>query len=88
MSSRSRTSYGPQNGCSPNPLWENSKGTMNPWEWLYAQLKREFAGDRECFFDFSTCQPRDESASSSKSKCKASGEPLFPFCKVVEAIPQ
>ena len=70
----------------PNPLWENIKGTVNQWERLYAQLEKEFAGEREHFFDFFTHQPRDESAVSSKGERKASGESLFPLCKVVDVI--
>jgi hypothetical protein len=83
-----RDKYGPRKGRPPHPLWENIKGTVNRRERLYAQLKKEFAGERERFFDFFTPQPRDESASSSKGKHKASGESLFPLRKVVEAIPR
>ena len=83
-----RDKYGPQKGRLPNPLWENIKGTVNRREQLYVQLEKEFAGERERFFDFFTRQPRDESAASSKGKRKASGESLFPLRKVVEAIPR
>ena len=46
--------YGPKKGCPSHPLWENIKGTVNQWERLYAQLEKEFAGEREHFFDFFT----------------------------------
>ena len=85
-----RDKYGPRKGHPPHPLWENIKGTVNRRERLYAQLEREFAGDKERFFGFFTRQPSDDSglASSSKGKRKVSGESLFPLCKVVEAIPR
>ena len=81
-----RDKYGPRKGRLPNPLWENIKGTVNRQGRLYVQLETEFAGEREHFFDFFTHQPRDESAVSSKGKRKASGESLFPLCKVVDVI--
>ncbi|KAF8549924.1 hypothetical protein OG21DRAFT_1488168 [Imleria badia] len=84
-----RDKYGPRKGRPPNLLWENIKSTVNWQEQLYAQLEREFAGERERFFNFFTHQPRNELASSSsKGKHKASGESLFPLRKVVEAIPR
>ena len=81
--------YGPKKGHPSHPLWENIKSTVNWQEWLYAQLKNEFAGEKQHFFGFFTCQPEGgpSVASSSKGKCKASGESLFPLRKVVEAIP-
>jgi len=84
--------YGSCKGHPPHPLWENTKVTVNQRERLYVQLEREFAGEKECFFDFFTHQPRDELVSSSKGKCKvgasSGGESLFPLRKVVEAIPR
>ena len=87
---RTRDKYGPKKCHPSHPLWENIKGTVNQQEQLYAQLKNEFAGEKQHFFDFFTHQPEDGPlvASSSKSKCKASGESLFPLHKVVEAIPR
>ena len=88
---RIQNKYGPCKGHPPHPLWENIKVTMNRQEWLYIQLEKEFAGKKDCFFDFFTHQPRNELALSSKGKCKVSaslGESLFPLCKVVGAIPR
>lgn len=85
-----RDKYGPKKGRPSHPLWENIKSTVNRRERLYAQLKNEFAGEKEHFFDFFTRRPEDgpSVASSSKGKRKASGESLFPLRKVVEAIPR
>ena len=85
---RIRDKYGPKKGRPSHPLWENIKSTVNWREWLYAQLKNEFVGEKQHFFGFFTRQPEGgpSVASSSKGKRKASGESLFPLQKVVEAI--
>ena len=85
---RIQDKYGSKKGCPSHPLWENIKSTVNWQEWLYAQLKNGFAGEKQHFFDFFTCQPEGGPlvASSSKGKRKASSESLFPLHKVVEAI--
>jgi len=46
--------YGPCKGHPPHPLWENIKVTVNWQERLYVQLEKEFAGKKDCFFDFFT----------------------------------
>ncbi|KAF9238397.1 hypothetical protein BU15DRAFT_47812 [Melanogaster broomeanus] len=84
---RIRDLYGPCKGRRPITLWEKVKVTVNRWERLYMQLTSEFLGDKERFLAFFTRQPSSESVSL-KGKWKVSTKSLFPFCKIIEAIPR
>ncbi|KAF9231257.1 hypothetical protein BU15DRAFT_68487 [Melanogaster broomeanus] len=76
-----------EEGRWPITLWEKVKVTVNRQEWLYMQLTSEFSGDKGQFLAFFTHQPSSESVLL-KGKRKVSTKSLFPFRKIIKAIPR
>ena len=88
-----RTRYGPQGQRKGGkPEWGSIKVTVNKRERIYDQLRTEFKGDKDQFFEFFTVSCNAESGASSRVKGKRKrGEAehqLRASNKVAEAIPR
>ncbi|KAJ7843872.1 hypothetical protein B0H14DRAFT_2585461 [Mycena olivaceomarginata] len=67
----------------PHESWSKTNRLVTRRERLFKQLETEFKGDKDAFFAFITID-KDKEA---EKKPKADDEKLWPYRKVVEAIP-